>query len=356
MDDAAYDEPNMYETPLNDDERYKNLWSTQGNNPSYGIKTSKCTNQQDGDKENSSKHKLKYLLVLIVITVILLVLVLTSIALSVATYTLSSSEQSKVIAESDKTNNKMVSLLAQLSTAQSNISQLNAKLKAIISENKILQSQTQCGPGLWYRLIYMNMSDPSQQCPPAWREYSNNGMRACGRPNSNTGSCSAIVTLTHIQYSRICGRVIGFQYGTPDAFRRFGLRYINFDGINITYGVQRNHIWSYVAGVLTDFINAGSKCPCSEGRTNPPQFHHKNYYCESGNIDAYYTINKLNTDDPLWDGQQCEGTCCNGINSPPWFSVQLPTPTTDGVEASICCDQGTNDEDVPVQLIEIYVQ
>ena len=84
-------------------------------------------------------------------------------------------------------------------------------------------------------------------------------------------------------------------------------------------------------------------------------FHHLYYYCESGNPNERHT-GILYSKDPLWDGQQCEGTCCNGTNSPPWFSVQLPAPTTDTIQVSICCDQGTGDEDTPVELIEIYVQ
>ena len=65
---------------------------------------------------------------------------------------------------------------------------------------------------------------------------------------------------------------------------------------------------------------------------------------------------RLYSSDRLWDGQQCEGSCCEGTQSPPWFSVQLPAPTTDTIEVSICCDQETEDEDTPVELIEIYVQ
>ena len=71
--------------------------------------------------------------------------------------------------------------------------------------------------------------------------------------------------------------------------------------------------------------------------------------CESGNPNSRYT-GILYSDDPLWDGQQCEGTCCTGTNSSPWFSVQLPAPTMDVIKVSICCDQGTDDEDVPVEL------
>ena len=54
---------------------------------------------------------------------------------------------------------------------------------------------------------------------------------------------------------------------------------------------------------------------------------------------------------------QCdsEGNCCTGTHSPLWFSVQLHAPTTDAIEVSICCDQGTNDEDVPVGIVELLI-
>ena len=74
-----------------------------------------------------------------------------------------------------------------------------------------------------------------------------NGVKACGRPDSS-GSCPAIRHHTSQQYSRVCGRVIGHLFRTTDAFGLFGEPQINFDGINITRGAQRHHIWSYVAG------------------------------------------------------------------------------------------------------------
>ena len=66
--------------------------------------------------------------------------------------------------------------------------------------------------------------------------------------------------------------------------------------------------------------------------------------------------NQYLSDDPLWDGQQCEGTCCNGTNSPPWFSVQLLVPTTDMIVMSICGNESTDNEDTPIEVLEIYVQ
>ena len=36
-----------------------------------------------------------------------------------------------------------------------------------------------CGPGPWVQVAYLNMSDPSQQCPSSWREYNTSGVRSC---------------------------------------------------------------------------------------------------------------------------------------------------------------------------------
>ncbi len=54
----------------------------------------------------------------------------------------------------------------------------------------------------------------------------------------------------------------------------------------------------------------------------------------------------------LWDGQDCTTACCT-FNSPPWFSVSLPAPTTDDIEVRICTDQDKSDEDIHVGFIQI---
>ena len=43
------------------------------------------------------------------------------------------------------------------------------QLKRNISDtlNELLSG---CGDGLWHRVAYLNMTNPSQQCPPACRE------------------------------------------------------------------------------------------------------------------------------------------------------------------------------------------
>ena len=269
---------------------------------------------------------------------------------------------SKLSIQLDAVNNDVKSVAT---TVESNISQLHIQLDAV---NKLAISvkaeviRIHCGSGEWHRVAYLNMTDPSQQCPPTWREYSSNNIRVCGRVFNTEGSCSSTsFPMTSGPYNRVCGRVVGYQVASPDAFQRYADNGIDLDGINITHGAQHHHIWSYVAGETErSSRHMRSNCPCSTVAGTEPQSLNfvgdRNYYCESGNPTDTFADNQLYFNDPLWDGQQCEGTCCNGTNSPPWFSIQLPAPTSDRIEVSICADESTDNEDTPIALLEIYVQ
>ena len=222
-----------------------------------------------------------------------------------------------------------------------------------------------CGEGEWYRVACLNMSDPTQQCPSAWREYNSSGIRTCGRPTS--GGCPGKIYNVNRQYSRVCGRVIGYQYGSTDAFSvtdSTSVNQIYLNGVSITHGIPRVHIWSFAAGVSEQGNCNGNtiknKCPCSGGQPSP-SFVGNNFYCES----AYQGPNCFESgtffpNDPLWDGQQCnnEGTCCtgDGVNTPPWFSVALSNPISDDIEVRICHNAGISNEDTPISLLEIFVQ
>ena len=233
-----------------------------------------------------------------------------------------------------------------------------------------LQMHLYCGAGEWHRVALLNMSDPTENCPSAWGEYVSDGIRACIRPNSPEGSCSGIVyPLNNRPYSKVCGRVIGYQFGSPDAFSRGAGSRVQFtinqpyvDGVSITHGSPRNHIWSYAAGA-SEQQGSGSDCspntcPCSGGQQDLPSYVGNNYYCESAFLGNCYVVNTFFPNDPLWDGRQCdnEGTCCTGTNTPPWFSVDLSNPTSDDIEVRICHNQGSSDEDSPIELLELYVQ
>ena len=102
---------------------------------------------------------------------------------------------------------------------------------------------------------------------------------------------------------------------------------------------------------------AACTCPCVNGSTNDnniPPFVAQNYFCETG-ITQWNGSNIFWPDgDPLWDGQGCGPTssCCT-FNSPPWFNVQLSSPTTDDIEVRICSDQGNTIDDTHGILCEV---
>ena len=238
---------------------------------------------------------------------------------------------------------------------------ITRSVNAILLSMQFRSERSPCGPGEWHRVAYLNMSDPTQQCPSAWREYNTGGVRACGRPASGGASCAQVrYPSNNSQYSRVCGRAIGYQVGATDAFyygSTYSLDSYYVYGVSFTHGSPPTHIWTLAAGVTEEStIYPQHNCPCAHQSTQvPPSFVGDDYYCESGNPTDTYITHHLYSEDPLWDGGQCEGECCSNGKSPPWFSVELTNPTTDNIEVRICCPQPTYD-DVAIQLMELYIQ
>ena len=214
---------------------------------------------------------------------------------------------------------------------------------------------TLCGSGGgWTRLAYLDMTDAAQSCPFAFRLYQSGGVRACGRPVTNSASCASVTYPSNgISYSQICGRVVGYQWGGPDAGRSSEtLNSYYVDGVSITRGSPRQHVWSLMAD------NGDRHCPCNVHNSNSPQsFIGNHYFCEAGATICCSAT--LHTSDPLWDGQGCDSTetaCCNAPGIP-WFHRDYGnSTTTDYIEMRICGDDDTYDEDAPVSFYEIYVK
>ena len=212
--------------------------------------------------------------------------------------------------------------------------------------------------GGWMRVAYLNMTDSSEKCPNKFRLYSENGVRACGRPVSSGGSCARITFSSgNIAYSQICGKVIGYQVGSTDGPVGNNINGPYIDGISLTHGSPRKHIWSFIGGMYES--HSPSKCPCgTSGAKNVPSFVGNDYYCESGSSDSYYKNGKFYPNDPLWDGKGCgsvEKPCCNRSKQP-WFQKHLGYSTTDSIEMRECGDEGTNNEDTAFNLVELYVK
>ena len=78
-------------------------------------------------------------------------------------------------------------------------------------------------------------------------------MRLCGRGSSGAGCLSLVYSTYGISYSHVCGRVIGYEYNSPDPFSE---RSTTIDSYyvdaSITHGAagRRQHIRTFVAGYL----------------------------------------------------------------------------------------------------------
>ena len=135
-------------------------------------------------------------------------------------------------------------------------------------------------------------------CPDGfYADYTSSGKRFCRRTNS-LGCTSIIYTTNGKHYTDILGSVRGYQIGTTDAFdpyynnQSIDINGVYVDGVSITQGANRNHIWTYAAGVLEQASNKYS-CPCTGTGDYtgivPPFIYwsgsstYNFYSCESGN-------------------------------------------------------------------------
>ena len=165
----------------------------------------------------------------------------------------------------------------------------------------------------------------------------------------------------------MCGRIKAYQWGKTHAFYNYhhGDR-ISIDdayviGVSVTHGSPRQYIWTFVAGAGEGSPTDSGACPCDVRiDIRVPPFVCDDYFCESGVNEAYNSDRHHRTfhsTDTLWDGEDClpSSTCCSQHN-PPYFIKQLPTPTTDAIEARICLRWHSNHSNVAVELVQLYVQ
>ena len=221
--------------------------------------------------------------------------------------------------------------------------------------------------GVWMRVAGVNVTETNSKCPSGL-ELVTSPKRLC-RKTVSSGCSSAKFSVHGIPYKMVCGKVIGYQYYSPDAFYPF---YANqqstvddlyVDGVSITYGSSpHHHIWTLAAAL--DEVPDHSKwsCPCTNSKSHVgftgllPPFVGDDYFCETGSRVGH--TNKYYLEDPLWDGQGCGrfSTCCEGSRKP-WFCKKLPRYVTDDIEICLCCDgYRIDDEDVLLESIKLYVQ
>ena len=221
-----------------------------------------------------------------------------------------------------------------------------------------------CGgvTGGWIKVAELDMTNSSQECPSSLRERTDSNRRSC----EIIGMCSIVnFDLQSLQYSRVCGKIQAYQFGSTDAFKLIiaglTLEQNYVDGISLTHGHPRQHIWTFVAAQDEVGTNPMRNCPCTNTNQassagQPPAFVGSDYFCDTASTNQFAS-NFFYGDDPLWDGAGCGplNTCCS-FNSPPWFFKQLLQPTTNDIEMRVCRDELDNNENIPIEIIEIYVQ
>ena len=221
-----------------------------------------------------------------------------------------------------------------------------------------------CGgvTGGWMRVAELDMTNSNHQCPSGLMERNDSGKRTCVRIET-TGGCSSINNFITpgVDYSSVCGRVIGYQYGEPEAFYNRSINSIYVDGVSLTHGNPRQHIWTFATSRDEVGTLPSTNCPCTNTNqaaqaTPPPAFVGNDYFCDTGSEDRSQLI--FYGDDPLWDGAGCGplNTCCS-FNTPPWFYKQLPQPTTDDIEMRVCTiGDPIDNEEVAIEIVEMYVR
>ena len=185
-------------------------------------------------------------------------------------------------------------------------------------------------------------------CPEGLGSLTAGGRKLCGK-TLDVG-CSSVTFPAHgVSYSKVCGRVYGYQKESPDGFVRhhhcpgctINKPYV--DGVSITHGSPRQHIWTLAAS------HHGSYCRCGNV-LSVPSFVGNDYFCDAEGSNTY-TFH-----DRLWDGHSClheTKNCCDRAN---WFCKDLPQPTTDDIEFRLCADEVRANEDVYIEHVEIFVQ
>ena len=147
----------------------------------------------------------------------------------------------------------------------------------IQSDNDIIQQvycdmELECGghKGGWMRVIQLDTAN-GDTCPDGW--VNNPDYNSLCTGGDAAGCYSANFSVPY-SYNKICGQVRGFQKGSTDAFYPHAyakglipegdyylpelnvsktINGVYVDGVSITLGDPRKHVWTYAAGLSDDY-------------------------------------------------------------------------------------------------------
>ena len=210
--------------------------------------------------------------------------------------------------------------------------------------------------GGWTKIVKFDTSK-GDSCPTGCTNMTAHEKVMC-RAGNAAGCYSQIFGTYNMTFNKICGQAKGYQKGVTSAFlTRSSIDTSYVDGVSITLGNPRKHVWTYVVGVSVNANYPNNNCPCAiYPGPNPPSFVSDHYYCQSGQgggtgPSSLYVYNVL------WDGTYCESgsNCCTNLNMPRFFR-QPALPMSDYLEAKICHRSPFATGGTFVESIELYIQ
>ena len=254
----------------------------------------------------------------------------------------------------EKSCREIFSLLSSPASGYYNIQLDNGTVVSVYCD----MEGTNCdGEGGWTRIVRLNMTEPNASCLAGLMQmdYDNIDHDVCGNSefSDNYFDCQSLFYGIGINYSKICGQIRGYTlyyaYGF-DVPYYYGMDIENdyVDGISITRGTPRQHVWTFAAGYSEDNTYRVT-CPCNNGsRATVPSFVGNDYYCESSRYN--------NFSDPLWDGKQCGGLeypCCTNPRLP-WFFKSFNEESDDDIEMRLCT--GEYYGQIHIDILELFVK
>ena len=113
-----------------------------------------------------------------------------------------------------------------------------------------LENSTYCNvTGPWVKLASWNISEAGSFCPSGLQLFADGTVSSCGIQNETSPSCQSLPLFSSpVPYTQVCGRMRGYQKGSTDAFWDRLSSSIDgpyVDGVSITRGSPRQHIWTY---------------------------------------------------------------------------------------------------------------
>ena len=132
------------------------------------------------------------------------------------------------------------------------------------------------------RVAELDMTNDSHQCPSGLMEHNDSSIRTCV-PNSVPANCSSVSLPISNEYSKVCGKIIAYQVGSPNTIAGYTGSYVRVDasietyyvdGVSLTHGSPRHHIWTFAAG-LDEYADLYPEvnCPCTDIKAVVPHLH-----------------------------------------------------------------------------------